>query len=184
MGEPKLLLPWRNRPVIEHVLAAWKAAGVFRTVVVTKSDDFALIEICARAGADTISPPVPPPDMKASVSYGLRYVLERFGPSSQDAWLLAPADMPLLSSEVIQAVMTAFDPLDPQIVVPIYAGKRGHPVMFPWQVAASVEQLGDTEGISSLLKKNRVREIAVDQSAILSDLDSPEDYNRLKQLES
>ena len=43
MGAPKLLLPLGDSTVIEHVLAAWTASPVTRTVVVVRADDAELL---------------------------------------------------------------------------------------------------------------------------------------------
>ena len=45
MGQPKLLLPWRNSTIIEHVLAAWRASQVSHMLMVVHPADRQLAEI-------------------------------------------------------------------------------------------------------------------------------------------
>ena len=49
MGRGKLLLPWRGRPVLEHVLRAARASGVGPRILVLGHESAAI-----RAGLDTL----------------------------------------------------------------------------------------------------------------------------------
>lgn len=179
MGKPKLLLPWRGAAVIEHVLAAWRASGVTQAVVVTRADDESLMQTVRQAGGQVVAVDPPPPDMKASVLAGLQFVERTWTPVASDVWLLAPADMPGLSAAVIDHLLAAHDVDHPTIIVPTRNQRRGHPVLFPWTISREVRQLGDMEGVNTLLARHAVREILGDDLSILDDLDTPQDYQRL-----
>jgi molybdenum cofactor cytidylyltransferase len=185
MGAAKLLLPMNGGTIIEKTLAAWQASQVGSIVVVVRPDDRDLVDLCRIYGAKVVTPPVPPPEMKDSVQYGLRHIEANFAPTADDAWLLAPADMPNLSPRVIDLLISAHNPTQSTILVPTLAGKRGHPVLFPWTLAAEVFSLPDTEGLNVLRQRHHSREIACDSveppgSFAFSDIDTPEDYKRLK----
>src|SRR5262245_45033190 len=94
MGRPKLLLPVAGQPLILHTLTAWKHSRVDRVVVVLRPDDTALAEVVRNAGVDAVIPPAAPPDMKASLGYGLAHLAANQAPQNSDCWLVAPADMP------------------------------------------------------------------------------------------
>jgi molybdenum cofactor cytidylyltransferase len=181
MGRPKLLLPWRNATVIEHVLAAWLASDVERVVVVVHPDDASLAEICRRAGAEVVIPPAAPPEMKDSVLHALDFLRVAAAPSASDVWLLAPADMPTLPTAAIDLVIAAHDPDDARILVPRHAGRRGHPVLFPWPLCDEVARLGPSEGLNQLRRRFPVRELDFIEPAVLADLDTPDDYRRLRE---
>jgi len=178
MGAAKLTLPIAGRPLISHVLASWSASGVTRTVVVVRAGDQQLIEICRRFDVDLVTPARPPRDMKASVLLALDHIAATYVPAARDAWLLAPADMPRLSPQVIDAVLRAYNPRDPAAVAPAFDGRRGHPLLLPWSRAASVEQLGRHEGVNALLVGMRARETAWPDASILEDLDTPAELAR------
>jgi molybdenum cofactor cytidylyltransferase len=182
MGRPKLLLPWRRKTVIETVLEAWRASGVSHVVMTVRPEDIELAALGRASGAETVVVSPPPPDMKASVLAGLDYVARNYQPRPTDAWLLAPADMPLLSAQVIDALLAARGAGGPsdEIVAPCRSGKRGHPVLFPWPLAAAARRLGPDEGLNQLLTRHRVREIPVDDETGFIDLDTPDDYRRWK----
>ncbi len=128
MGVSKLTLPWKNSTVIEHVLQAWIASDVDQIVVVVGPANEALARLCRNSKAHVVIAPQQPPDMKASVSLGLRFVEDQFVPQADDAWLLAPADMPLLTADLINQVLSVWkqaprgDP--PRCYVPEYQGRR------------------------------------------------------------
>jgi molybdenum cofactor cytidylyltransferase len=182
MGRPKLLLPHAGATVLEHLLAVWQSSRVDRIVVVAHTDDGEVHACCRRMGVELVVPATPPPEMKVSVAAALAYIAEEFSPTSCDAWLLAPADMPRLSREVIDRLLAehAARADQPCILAPSHGGKRGHPVLFPWPLAAEVDDLADEEGVNAIVQRHKVRELACDDAGVLADLDTPEDYRRLR----
>jgi molybdenum cofactor cytidylyltransferase len=149
--------------------------------MITRADQQEAIATCEAAGVRIVVPQTPPPEMKDSVLAGLAYVRSHFTPSDQDAWLLAPADMPLLNAAITNRVLAAHIPESTQIIAPVQAGKRGHPVLFPWPLANEVDELRADEGVNALLKHHSVREIECDDEGIHSDVDTPVDYQRLRE---
>lgn len=182
MRVPKLLLSWRGRPLLEHVLDAWRASRVDRVVLVVHPDDDEIATIGRAGCAEVVVPELPPEDMKASVLYGLEFIEQHEQPTSHDVWLVAPADMPRLPTSAINAVLDAHDQSRPRIIVPRYESRRGHPVLFPWKLAVEVEELAPKEGINRLLTLHEVHEIELSDRGILVDIDTKEDFDRLEPL--
>jgi molybdenum cofactor cytidylyltransferase len=205
MGQAKLLLPWGKAAVIDAVLHAWRASRVSQVIVVVHPADAELADRCRAAGATVISPDVPPPEMKVSVQIGLRYVVEKHHPTPDDAWLLAPADMPLIKASTIDQLIDAHEQASRTtqvdrswtrglsgrpIIVPVTelagqdppsnARRRGHPVLFPWPLAAAVDALPPDAGINRLLQQHDVLELPV-PGLVLDDLDTPAEYERLRE---
>lgn len=187
MGSPKLLLPLAGKPLISHAIAAWRSAGLAPFVVVRRTDD-TLADVCRADGAIVLQPDCDPPEMKHSVRFALEHIVRTSHPNDQDAWLLAPADMPRLSPAIIGKLCTVhaeqlLQPEPAAILIPKLAGQRGHPVLFPWPLAAQVAQLADDEGINALRARNRVREVSCDDlltADAFIDVDTPADYQRLR----
>ena len=191
IGRPKLLLPLADgRALIDHVLMAWRGSSVDGIVVVMRRDDAPLAKRCAGPRTAIVQPDVDPPDMKSSIAAGIQYLLESRPPAADDAWLVAPADMPLLSAQAIDAVIAAYRQqlaardtahanLPLQIVVPHHAGRRGHPVLLPWSIAAEVTALGPDEGLKQLIARHPLLVIDVADAGILTDVDTAEDYAHL-----
>ena len=182
MGRPKLLLPLGSSTVIARMLAVLKGPAITATIVVVRPDDEPLRAAVAEAGAIPLQPEVAPEEMRQSVEHALRYIEERFQPRPEEGWLLAPADHPLLESAVIGRLIAAWHASGDKILVPVNRGRRGHPTLFPFSVAPEVYRLRADQGLNSLLKQRgaEVVEIAVDSQAVLTDLDTPEDYAKLR----
>ncbi len=180
MRTDKLWLPWGTVTVIETVLSAWQTSHVDEVLVVARADQQRLAELCRERGVTLVIPTIPPPQMKDSVSAALEHVRRSFAPAASDVWLLAPADLPRLAPTIIDQLLASHDTASPRILVPHAGGKRGHPVLFPWSLASEVVGLRDEEGVNVLLQRHEVREIACDDRHIHDDLDTPEDYQRLR----
>lgn len=179
MGSPKLLLAWKGKTIIEHVIGAWLASRVTRVVVVVRPDDVELASVVRRLGVDLVVPGQAPPEMKDSVRFALAHIESLYSPLPTDVWLLAPADMPRLSPPIIDRLFSEHRPESPAILIPEVSGKRGHPVLFPWSLAAEARQLPEGEGLNALAARHSPRLVPCEDATILEDLDTPADYRRL-----
>jgi molybdenum cofactor cytidylyltransferase len=179
MGRHKLLLPWRGKTIIEQAIDAWRASCVDRVVVIVRPDDAELEAVVRACDVNLVIPSEPPPEMKDSVLYGLAHLEATYSPAESDSWLLAPADMPELSTAVIDRLLEDRHGGGPEILIPVFGKRRGHPVLFPWPLACQVQELSTNEGLNALVSRGPTRLVACDDPAILDDLDTPEDYNRL-----
>ncbi len=185
MGQPKLLLPWGQATLIEQVLTTWRASRASQVILVAHPQDQRIAELAAAAGAHVVRPETPPDEMKVSVRLALEFAA-RFQPRPNDAWLLAPADMPGLAVPTIDRLIDAYQTslrgpdTTARIWAPSHRGRRGHPVLFPWLLAAEVPCLAAGEGLNALLARHPVEDVESTEDAISEDLDTPEDYQRLR----
>ena len=184
MGRPKLLLPWNQTTVIEQVLTTWKSSRVDGIVIVVRDDDTTLAEVCGRLGVDVVRPLTDPPDMKTSVQHALKFVEQKWCPADSDVWLLAPADLPNLPAATIDQLLSTYQSGDPTILVPAIEGRRGHPLLLPWKLSHEVFPLPDDAGVNALLAKHRVREVECTQEGIFDELNTPQDYDRIRRRDS
>ena len=184
MGRPKLLLPWGNTTIIEHVIGVWRASRVDRIVMVVHPLDEALADLGSRSGTEVVRPAAAPPEMKDSVVLALAAAAQ-YAPTDTDAWLLAPADMPGLTAASIDRVIEAHADAVARnaaatIIAASWQGRRGHPVLFPWSLAAEVPRLAANEGLNALVNRHRIELVETGPDAVADDLDTPEDYERLR----
>jgi CTP:molybdopterin cytidylyltransferase MocA len=184
MGQPKLLLPWGGRTILDHVLTALHEAGVTHTLVVVGPQGAQLAEHARAGGAWVVQLADETPDMRATVEHGLHWLSERFSPAADDAWLLVPADHPTLHAEVIRRLAEARQ-TSPQhsIFVPTHQGRRGHPTLLAWKHVAGVRALPADAGLNTYIRSQGAQtlEVPVSDPTILWDLDTPADYERLLQ---
>ncbi len=183
MGRPKLSLPLGERTVLEHVIAAVRAGGVREVLVVIGPHVPELAALAWAAGAHALELAEETADMRATVEHGLRWLEERFRPAPADRWLLLPADHPTLDPALVQRLLQtrAVDD-DHSIIVPTFQGRRGHPTLIDWRHVAGLRALPAGQGLNRYLRARaeETQELPVDTEGILCDLDTPEDYARLR----
>lgn len=175
MGTQKLLLPFAGSTVIEHVVAELSAAPLRGVVAVVSDARNAVAEAASRAGARPVVNPDPNADMLSSVRCGIRAL-----PPDCGAALVALGDQPTVRTQLVTALLDEFACHPTSIVVPAYAGRRGHPVLFPSECFADVLTRHDGVGLKGLLQQHaaRLRDLRVDDETILHDVDDPEGYAR------
>ena len=132
------------------------------------------------AGAEVCELPEPTSDMRATVERGLDWLQDHYRPHPTDRWLLAPADHPTLSAQVVRDLL-AVCRTDNKILVPVVDEKRGHPTVFAWRHVPELRAFPSCVGINAYLrqKHSEVVEVPVAFTEILFDLDTPEDYAQM-----
>lgn len=182
MGRAKLSLPLGNRTVLGHVVASLRQGGAERIVVVIGPHVSELAPLVEQAGGNVLPLSRPTPDMRASVEEGLRWLETRYGPEPGDAFLLAPADHPVLDAAVVRALLDAYRHTPSRsIVVPAHAGRRGHPTLIAWRHVGTIRAMPAGQGIDTYLRQHPsdIQEVPVASAGVLCDLDTPDDYSRL-----
>lgn len=179
LGGEKLLLPIGAETVVDRVLRAWRQSAVDNLVVVTRGDDLPLQEVCTKSGVEVVCLDAATPDMKATVLQGVRHIESKWAPGDDAICLISPADLPKLSTKVIDQVIADFNPLKPTLVVPRAGGRRGHPLLLPWIWRRRLHDLSDDEGINALMSRLPTREICVNHQGCVDDLDTRADYERI-----
>lgn len=183
MGQPKLLLPLGSATVIAQVLRTLRIPEIVETYVVLRRDDEALRRAVAAEGAHIVQPEVPPPDMRTSIERGLAAIAEQYAPADDEGWLLSPADHPALDRSVLFRLIQQWRATAPRILVPLHQGRRGHPTLFAWSLAREVAGIPQNQGLNWLVRRHEaeIAECPCDSPAILQDMDTPADYERLRQ---
>lgn len=181
-GPHKLLLPWHNESIIQRVLQTWMDSNVAQVLVVIRADDAPLsAHVDELKGRFTwnrlkiLRPQTAPPAMKESVCRGLSDLQSSVAPNDDDRWLLAPADVPSLSTDVIDHVINVSNTTD-QIVAAMYGDHQSHPVSFPWRLADDVKELPAESGINSLLGTHVVEHVRLPHDLYPGDIDTPGEY--------
>jgi molybdenum cofactor cytidylyltransferase len=184
MGRPKLALPLGGRSVLEHVIAALRQAEVGPILVVVGPHVPELVPLAEAAGARVLLLAEETADMRATVAQGLRWLEDLLDPRASDRWLLVPADHPALNPAVVRQLLAARAAYpDRSIVIPTFEGRRGHPALIDWQHVTGIQALPGGTGLNAYLRAQAAQtlEVPVATADILCDLDTPEDYERLRQ---
>jgi molybdenum cofactor cytidylyltransferase len=173
MGEPKLLLPVGTKPMITHVVDQLLPA-VEGVLVVVPADGRGIPAALGDRPVRCIHNPDPAADMLSSIRVGLRHL-----PPEAAGALVALGDNPGITTAVVQA-LRAGHAGRMRITVPVFAGRRGHPVLVGSGHFPEVLSAHDGVGLRGLLMAHRdlVVEVPVASPDILHDVDTPEDYQR------
>ena len=115
--------------------------------------------------------------MKATIVEAMGHIGRHHSPKKNDQLLIAPADLPRITVQIIDSVASAVS--DDRIVVPCFGGKRGHPIRIPWGVANGIHDLSADQGIDALVAAaGSPCRIEFDPELRPRDIDTPEDYQR------
>jgi molybdenum cofactor cytidylyltransferase len=125
MGSPKALLPYQGRPFLEHLLevTAHRQIGSRRVVLGAQAEPIAKA-VNLKADEIVINQEWEKGQL-SSIQAALRSL-----PQGTDGILLCLIDHPLISSALIQELIEQFYKTKKPVVLPVYEGRRGHPVIF------------------------------------------------------
>lgn len=175
MGGQKLLLPLAGGTVISHIVGQLLASPVDQTIVVAGRDAAGVADALSGLKVMLVINPEPEGDMLSSVRCGLRVL-----PEKCQAVLVALGDQPSITAGLIGGMIAAFCAGGRGIVVPVYGGKSGHPVLFSRRYCPEILSQYDQVGLGGLLAAHAgdLLELPVADSSVLEDMDYPEDYRR------
>jgi len=175
MGVQKLLLPFGGKTVVAHIVDQILASAVDKVHVVVGHEGRRV----SRELSDRSVSVVTNPDYKSGMLSSVRCGLTALGQECR-AVLVALGDQPSVTSKLIDRMVQSFAATQKQILVPFYDGRRGHPVLFSANYRDEILTHYDDVGLRGLLQAHpdEVFELSVSSSAVLSDMDCPEDYQR------
>jgi molybdenum cofactor cytidylyltransferase len=174
MGRSKQLLPLGPSPVIRHCLDRIVASGLRDIVVVLGADLDGMAGAISGMPVRTVVNADPRSDMAGSVRLGLRQI----DPASTGV-LICLADHPLVLSGTIKGLVNVHHSGPDRILIPLYHGRRGHPTLFPRK---AIDDIFIAETLRDVIasRADSVRTVDVDDEGVVLDLDTPEDYERIK----
>jgi molybdenum cofactor cytidylyltransferase len=118
---------------------------------------------------------------KSGQSSSMNAGLGAVNPES-DAVIFFMADQPMVDAGIInELIITSFESEKP-IVAPLYNGKKGSPVLFKKDLLNELKKVDGDRGGRDLLKRHPVEYVDIDSSLAGMDVDTPEEYARLKDM--
>jgi xanthine dehydrogenase accessory factor len=120
------------------------------------------------------------PDTKDGIASSIRRGLTGLS-ETPEVVAIALADMPLLTTETVTALLQAYERTRRPIVFPQYRGRQGHPVLWDRGFVSSLLELEGDRGAKALLEQNRdlALAVAVEDPGVCLDIDTPDDYSKL-----
>lgn len=175
MGSPKALLPFQGRPFLEHLLEITKhpSVGVRRVVLgaqaepITKEVPLAADEIVINKDWEQ--------GQLSSIQAALRSL-----PAGTEGMLLCLVDHPLVTAGLVSELIEKFKATHAPIVLPVYEGRRGHPVLFSAAVYEELLKAPADKGARAVVWAHaaEVAEVLTDEEGCVLNLNDPETMQR------
>ena len=181
-GRNKLLLPLHNRPVLVHVLEAALGSRAHPIVLVLGYQAEQVREHigpCLKTHEiQVVENPAYAQGQSTSMQAGLRALLERPEIQQVDAALFLLGDQPMVTSSMINQLLACTEQSGKRIVLPLYQGQRGNPVLFSLDFAPELLAVSGDEGGRGLLKQypDEIATLEMGEEAANFDVDTWEAY--------
>ena len=191
MGQPKQLLPFGEKTIVETVVDNMLNSKFSNVVVVLGHYADRIQNLLHEYPVTTVINPDYREGMLTSAQVGVKSLKPTNACDHNDilhkeaklvnrtAFSIMLVDQPFITSSIIDTVIDAYAHSEKGIVLPSYQYKRGHPVIFHHKYADDILALdADSDGIRSLYKLNSedIHYVNVDTDAVLRDIDYKKDY--------
>lgn len=167
----KLLHPYRGRPLLEWALEPLAMTQFEDRVVVIGPSAAGKLALIERYGLRAIVNPTPQEGMGRSLSLGVLALARDL-----DGAFICLGDMPALAPSVFNALRERFEACEhAAVIVPCYAGQRGHPVLFGRAHFDALARLTGDQGARAVVAQASAITIDSDVAGILRDVDTVAD---------
>ena len=190
MGRPKDQLQFEGVTALDLALRKCRDAGCGAPIVVTRGEREAEIRVQLdreSSSARLVVNPSPELGQTSSLRVGLAAL-----PEKTRAFLVFPVDFPLIRASDVEALCRIFEGAEqyssikqtnrvgaePDVVVPSFARRRGHPVLVNVALAEPIRRLPPDGSARDVLSAPDLYTIymEVDDDRVLIDMDTPQAY--------
>ena len=177
MGTPKALLPYRGGTFLEHLLKVTDHPRIGWRRVVLGAD--------AQGVAEGVE--LPADEVVINENWGagqlssIQRALQSL-PDGTDGMLLCLIDHPLIRRELVSALVERFYESGQSIVLPIYKGRRGHPVIFASRLYKELLTAPLETGARAVVWAHReeVCEMETNEEGCVLNLNDPDDLAKVR----
>lgn len=172
----KLLVPIDGIPVITRTVSAYVAAGLSPTVVVVGFDSTEVIHALASLPVDIVHNARFAEGQSRALVAGVQAL-----PPDIAAVVIGVGDQPLLSRQLIQALVDRWRSTRASIIVPRYGGQRGNPTLFARSLFGELLEVTGDQGGRNVIQRHSASVSQVDwpDARIGADIDTVEEYQAL-----
>jgi molybdenum cofactor cytidylyltransferase len=175
MGKPKLLLPFGDKTIIEIVVGIVVSSKIEKTLVILGSDREKIEKKIKNFPVEVVYNRDWRGGMLSSVQRGFKALA-----GDARGVLIVLGDQPKISTTVINKLIDAHKNSGKGIVLPVYKGERGHPVLLDVKYGGEVENLSPETGLRGTVYNHPedILEVEVESPSILQDIDDMSYYKR------
>jgi molybdenum cofactor cytidylyltransferase len=177
MGTLKQLLPWGKTIILQQVIdnALASRLGAVSLVLGYRADEVASkIRISPRISVSINQ------DFKAGMGSSIVCGIKA-APANAEAFMVLLGDQPHIGTAVIDKLIDSYQGGGHGIVIPVYDGRRGHPVIFGSRYREELLSIGD-QGAREVVRRHSddILEVPTDTPGVLTDIDTPQEYQEAK----
>jgi molybdenum cofactor cytidylyltransferase len=173
MGAPKALLRFHNETFLDRMIRLF--SEVSSPVIVVLGHQSEQIRAGIERASEAIFAVNPDPErgMLSSLQCGLQAL-----PADTAALMFTPVDHPNIQMATLRKIAAQFETERAPVTVPTYNGMHGHPVCIAQALALELLELPASAMASDVIHKygGQTSYIAVDDPAVITDVDDPEAY--------
>jgi len=173
-GKTKQLAALGNKTVLQCTVDNFTQSSADEIIVVLGYKYKEILKRLGHTTAKLVFNPEFETGMGSSLVEGIKHVRK-----DADGILLALADQPFIDSITINRLIDVFKSNTKGIIIPVYQEHRGNPVILSVKYREELLQIqGDTGG-REIVKRHPedILEVEVDCKGVLTDIDTPEQYN-------
>ena len=179
MGANKLLLDYRGKPILQHVIDAARRSSLDPLILVLGNDSDRVRSLLDTGGVELVD------NKEYERGYGisLQAGLDALRHPCRGAMFLL-GDQPLVTPATLGRLLAAFAAGPDRWVAPSYRGQRGNPVITPSCWFDKIYALTGDSGPRLHLQDPaaRLNLVEVDDEGVVFDIDRPDDYERLSRM--
>lgn len=172
MGEPKQLLPFAGKTMLECVIDAFDSPKIDEILVVLGYKAGEIEKRIAHTRAKIVRNQAYRQGMFTSVQAGLRAL-----PAKTKLVLIALCDQPRLRRGTVERLVAAFDG---KILIPTFNGRQGHPLLCAAKYGREIAGMDASLTLKHFLAQHadEIARLAVDDEGVLIDIDDRAGYEK------
>jgi molybdenum cofactor cytidylyltransferase len=178
MSSPKALLPYQGGTFLEHLLKVTDHPRIGWRRVVLGADAAAIAESVELPADEVVINENWKDGQLSSIQAGVRSL-----PVGSDGMLLCLIDHPLISRELVGALVERFYESGKAVVLPVYKGRRGHPVIFASRLYEELLNAPLETGARAVVWAHReeVCEMETNEEGCVLNLNDPDALARIRE---
>lgn len=177
MGQPKMLLPFNGKTLLQHAIDEIKKLNDTTLVVITGCYHSLLKAILEQQQIAFVENSNWEEGMGTSIQTGMNHVIQYY-PAANSVLILV-CDQPYISAALLNELVATKQQTHKGIVAASYNNTTGTPVLFDQQYFATLALLNGQYGAKKLVQQFNDDVIAVAFPAGAVDIDTMEDYEQL-----
>jgi molybdenum cofactor cytidylyltransferase len=177
MGSPKALLPYQGRPFLEHLLDVTHHPKIGARRVVLGAHAEPIAQAVHLSAEEIVINDDWEAGQLSSIRAGLRSL-----PDNTEAMLLCLIDHPLITATLVNELIERFLATHKPIVLPLYEGCRGHPVIFSAALYSELLSAPLETGARAVVWAHAadIEEVRTNEEGCIVNLNDPDAFEKLR----